>query len=158
LAFVLAVTTPSQVTAADGVLDKSFGTAGATITDFTGAMDSISALVVQPDGKIVTAGRAGSSNIYNFALARYNTDGSLDASFRNVGKVTTVFPNAVHSGAHAIVLQPDGKIVAAGWAYSPANARFALARYNADGSPDAAFGAGGTVVTTFADADKAEAF
>src|SRR5215470_20040936 len=158
LAFALAVTTPSQVAAADGVLDTSFGTAGAAITNFTGARDSILALVVQPDGKIVTAGRAGSSDIYNLALARYNTDGSLDASFGNGGKVTTIFPNAVRSGAHAVVLQPDGKIVAAGWTYSPANASFALARYNSDGSLDAAFGSGGKVATSLGDADSVEAF
>jgi uncharacterized delta-60 repeat protein len=158
LAFALAVTTPSQVAAADGVLDTSFGTAGVAITDFTGAEDSISALVVQPDGKILTAGRAGSSEVYNFALARYNTDGSLDASFGNGGKVTTIFPNAVSSQAYAIVLQPDGKIVTAGWTYSPKNRSFALARYNSDGSLDAAFGNGGTVATSFGDADKAEAY
>jgi uncharacterized delta-60 repeat protein len=157
LAFVLAVTTPSQVAAADGVLDTSFGTAGVAITDFTGGMDSISALAVQPDGKIVTAGMAGPSSEfytvslpfrYNLALARYNTDGSLDASFGNGGKVTTIFPNKVNSGAHAIVLQPDGKIVAAGWTDSLPKGSFALARYNSDGSLDAAFGSGGMVVTT----------
>jgi uncharacterized delta-60 repeat protein len=157
-AFALAVTTPSQAADADGVLDTSFGTAGVAITDFTGgAMDSISALVVQPDGKIVTAGRAGSADIYNLALARYNTDGSLDASFGDGGKVITLFPNAVRSGARAIVLQPDGKIVAAGWTYSPSNGSFALARYNSDGSLDAAFGSGGMVATSFGDADIAEA-
>jgi uncharacterized delta-60 repeat protein len=157
LAFALAVTTPSQVAAADGVLDTSFGAAGVAITNFTGAKDSILALVVQPDGKIVTAGRAGSSNIYNLALARYNTDGSLDESFGNGGKVTTIFPNAVRSGAHAVVLQPDGKIVAAGWTYSPL-ASFALARYNSDGSLDASFGNGGWVATSFGAADMAGAY
>src|SRR5262249_4991667 len=70
-------------------------------------------------------------------------------------------PDAVRSEARAIVLQPDGKILVAGSAYSPtpSNARrFALARYNADGSPDAAFGAGGAVATSFAGAGIAEAF
>src|SRR5215471_8655677 len=89
LAFAFAVMTPSPGAAADGALDTSFGTAGAAITDFTGATDYILALVVQPNGKIVTAGRAGCSAVYNLALARYNTDGSLDASFGNSGKVTT---------------------------------------------------------------------
>jgi uncharacterized delta-60 repeat protein len=50
-----------------------------------------SAVVLQPDGKIVAAGTTIANNSDDFALARYNTDGSLDASFGNGGIVATDF-------------------------------------------------------------------
>ena len=94
--------------------------------------DAVYAVAVQPDGKIVAAGsvRAPATT----ALARYR-DGKLDTSFHGTGKVTT----SIGSGdaeALAVALQPDGKIVAAGYAFSGTKDDFALARYNPDGSPD----------------------
>ena len=96
-------------------------------------------------GRIVAAGVAGSE----FALARYNADGSLDTSFGDGGKVTTGFDPAdvTDDRVAEIVLQPDGKIVAAGTIYNGSNYDFALARYDPDGSLDSGFGAGGTVTT-----------
>ncbi|HYY43019.1 MAG TPA: hypothetical protein VE775_09825, partial [Pyrinomonadaceae bacterium] len=117
---------------ANGSLDTSFDTDGKVTTDFAGGSDSANAVLIQPDAKIVAAGSAAG----DFALARYNADGSLDTSFDGDGKVTTDFSG----GADAIsglVRQSDGKLVAAGGATLPGtNSDFALARYNTDGSLD----------------------
>jgi uncharacterized delta-60 repeat protein len=123
----------------NGSLDPSFGAGGKVSGPFTG---DIRALAVQADGKLVAAGTAGSA----FALARYNPDGSLDTSFGAGGLVTTDFPGASFAEAHALAVQSDGKIVAAG---SAGAAAFAVARYNPDGSLDPRFGAGGLVTTAF---------
>jgi uncharacterized delta-60 repeat protein len=114
-----------------------------------------SSVLVQPDGKILVAGGAFPLFTFlgNMELVRYNPDGTLDAGFGNGGIVPTVFPHG--SYAFELALQTDGKIVAAGTDYvnfsSEANSDtdFALARYNADGSPDASFGNGGQVTTDF---------
>src|SRR5262249_19737343 len=116
---------------ADGSLDKTFGTGGKGITDL-GRADRASGVGLQSDGKIVAAGRAYTTT-YKFALARYNTDGSLDSNFGTGGTVLTDFGGG--NGATSVALQSDGKIVAAGDGYSGGN-NFALARYNADGSLD----------------------
>jgi uncharacterized delta-60 repeat protein len=82
---------------------------------------------------------------------RYNPDGSLDLSFDGDGRVTTNF-SGENARANALVLLPDGKIIAAGYIYdlNPLSyADFALARYNPDGSLDASFGEDGKVVTDF---------
>ncbi len=141
---------------ADGSLHASFGNGGKVTTDFGGAAFA-SALALQPDGKIVVAGSAGPGS-GNFALVRYNADGSLDAGFGNGGKVTTDFGGAAF--ASALALQPDGKIVAAGFFHPQppiGNSSFALARYNADGGLDLSFGLGGTVLTDFSGAAEAHA-
>jgi uncharacterized delta-60 repeat protein len=156
----------------DGSADLAFGVDGMVTTDFLGSYDAISGLRVQPDGKIVAAGVAvlyiSQQDIvdYEFALARYNVDGSLDTDadadpathFDGDGKTMTDFStppggNVQNDRAFAVVLQPDGKIVAAGVGGRGATgpgADFALARYNADGSLDASFGSGGKVLTDFA--------
>jgi uncharacterized delta-60 repeat protein len=126
----------------NGSLDSSFGTNGKATINFDGYYNNGFDLVLQPDGKIVVAGR--DSN--NFAVARFNSNGTLDTSFSGDGKVTTDFGDGMHK-AFAIALQTDGKIVAAGQANSPSDADFALARYNSDGSPDTGFGTNGMVVT-----------
>jgi uncharacterized delta-60 repeat protein len=122
-----------------------FGTAGKVRTDF-GGDDIANALAIQPDGKIIAAGRTGSA----FALARYTRDGRLDRRFGSGGKVVTDFgapagKDALLSphGAAAVAIQGDGKIVAAGGRGS----NFALARYLPDGRLDPTFGEGGKVVT-----------
>lgn len=144
-----------QAHAGAGDLDPSFGAGGKVITDL-GGFDSAHALTLQNDGKIITAGTTGSA----FALARYNTNGSLDTDFSRDGKVITDFfsPGGRVEQASAVILQPDGKIVAGGLADSGATGLdFALARYNPDGSPDEDFGIGGKVLTDFLGFNSVEA-
>jgi uncharacterized delta-60 repeat protein len=134
--------------AADGALDPSFGTGGTVTTPFASGDASAASLLLQPDGKLVAAGKSGA----DFALARYDGAGALDASFGSGGMLTTSFPGATPgSVAASIVLQPDGKLVAGGLAGRGISlgADFALARYDADGTLDATFGTGGLVTTDF---------
>ena len=133
---------------ADGSLDSSFGEGGKQTTEFSGFEDMALGMAIQPDNKIVLAGTSRSADGQahsEFALARYNPDGSLDASFGAGGKVTTDIAG-LSDFAHAVALQPDGKIVVAGDCVTTAAAG-ALVRYNADGSLDAGFGAGGKVIS-----------
>jgi uncharacterized delta-60 repeat protein len=130
----------------NGSLDTTFGNGGTVITNLSGD-DFAAAVLVQSDGKIVAVGGSEDPRGYgsDFALARYLPDGALDSSFGNGGTVLTVFPEGgAYAEAASAVLQLDGKIVAAGYAYG-----FGLARYNADGSLDKTFGAGGMNRATF---------
>ncbi len=134
----------------DGSLDATFG-AGGLVTSDVGHNDSLTSLAIQPDGKLVAVGFAGSGSTFDdFAVLRYNADGSLDSTFGSGGVVITDF-SGFGDVASAVVIQGDGHIVAAG-STEPSilsNGDFALARYNADGSLDATFGAGGKVITDF---------
>ncbi len=133
----------------DGTLDNNFDADGRIITDFFGNNDEANALAIQSDGKIVAAGYAdhGTGSSEDFALARYNPNGSLDTTFSGNGKVVTDF---LGSGdiAEAVAIQSNGKIVAGGYAQGPSRYYFALARYNPDGSLDTTFGGGTGKVTT----------
>jgi uncharacterized delta-60 repeat protein len=130
----------------DGSLDKSFDGDGKVTTDF-GADDELFSVALQRDGKMIVAGVTNAAGTDDLLVARYHADGSLDNSFDGDGKVTTDF-GAVER-ASAITIQRDGKIVAAGLSTAAGTQDFALARYNADGSLDNSFGAGGTVTTDF---------
>lgn len=126
----------------DGSLDTTFGGGtGKVITDFGPNFDPGNSVAVQADGRIVVAGSTGD----DFALARYNTDGSLDPTFGGgTGTVTTNLGGTDHGCDMA--LQPDGKIVVSGGADND----FAVVRYNTDGSLDLTFGGGtGAVITDF---------
>jgi uncharacterized delta-60 repeat protein len=141
--FALARYTP------DGWLDTSFDNDGKVVTDF-GAYDMARSMGIQTDGKIIAAGYTYNGDVYDFALARYNPDGSLDATFGSGGKVTTDFGQKV--AAYDVTIQPDGKIVAAGITHPEEmqyHQNFVLARYNSDGSLDATFGSGGKLITDF---------
>jgi uncharacterized delta-60 repeat protein len=147
----------SPASALPGERDPSFGSNGVVLTSVT-QEDWAEDVIVQPDGKIVVAGATaaaeGSSEPGGYALLRYDPDGSLDTSFAGDGTQITP-PPADHSGAFlAVARQPDGKLVAAGYA-SAANGielpnHFAdvLARYLPDGSLDPDFARGGFVKTT----------
>lgn len=135
---------------ADGTLDTSFGDGGKRVTSIGDGTDQVYALARQPDGKIVAAGSAAFSQStgQDFALIRYNTDGSLDAGFGVGGKVTTAI-NSFGSNEliYAIVLQPVGgetRIVAVG-----GEGTFIAARYTSTGMLDPDFGDGGKVRALF---------
>ncbi|HSA58440.1 MAG TPA: DUF4215 domain-containing protein [bacterium] len=133
----------------DGSPDTDFGPdgTGQVHTDFDepgGSSDVAQAMAIQDDGKIVAAGFSDN----DFALARYNPDGSLDADFGpggadGDGKVTTDL-GSTNEGFEAVAIQPDGKIVAAG-SLELANFDSAIVRYNPDGTLDPTFNPGGPV-------------
>jgi len=135
----------------DGQLDPTFGTGGRVLTDFAGKSETIYAIALQPDGKIVAAGTTtGASN--DFALARYLPSGALDTTFGTGGKVVTALGSDADT-AYALVIQDDGKIVVGGdsnRSASQSGLDFALARYTPAGTLDATFGTGGIVTTPIA--------
>ncbi len=134
---------------ANGSLDTSFNGTGKVTTDFNGGGDYGNSVALQNDGKIVVAGRSHDGNSYDFAMARYNTDGSLDTSFNGTGKVTTDFNGGDDLG-NSVALQNDGSIVVAGSSVvSGTDTAFALARYNANGSLDTSFNGSGKLITNF---------
>ena len=135
---------------AAGALDQTFGIGGKVVSDFFSGSDQANALVVQADGKILVTGFARTSTFTDFALARHNSDGSLDGSFGIDGKVTTSFTGA-NTQARDIALQSDGKIVVGGILNRGPGASytFALTRYFQDGTLDTTFGTNGWVTTNF---------
>ena len=135
----------------DGTPDSSFGTSGTVTTPFTDSPDVARAVAIQPDGKIVVGGHAGSEGTGDFALARYNSNGTLDTSFGTAGKVTTDLSGGLGDGIRGMAILPDGKILAVG-AAGPADG---LARYNQDGSLDASFGVDGKAVVKIGNAAHA---
>ena len=139
---------------ADGSVDRSFGIDGKVTTDMGSGLRQEEALAVaiQSDGKIVVVGQAAIDATppapdlpATFAIARYNSDGSLDAGFGTGGRVS----GSVNGIARAVAIQPDGKIVLAGdFELELSNGVFVsdivVARFNADGSLDLPFGTSGT--------------
>jgi uncharacterized delta-60 repeat protein len=138
----------------DGRPDTGFSGDGIVTTDFAGQADQANSVAVQADGKIVVAGLAttGGPIIPNgdFALARYNTDGTLDASFGGDGLVLTDLGTTADV-ARAVVIRPDGRIVVAG----TADGDVVLARYTQDGELDSSFGDQGSTITDFGSDDFA---
>lgn len=145
---------------ADGTLDTAFGNGGVVITNVFGGEDRANAVSILPDGKILVGGwaaTAGWPTQYDFVLARYLTDGRLDSSFGVNGIRSTDFYGS-WDFLQALVVQPDGKIVAAGEVkYTPMATPYnwymsvGLARYHPDGQLDVSFGEGGKVHTEFYD-------
>jgi uncharacterized delta-60 repeat protein len=133
----------------DGSLDPTFGEGGKVLTTFEpSGIAGASAVLIQSDGKIVVGGRAGGGVESDFALARYLPDGELDPGFGDGGRVITPISN-VTDWLLALVVQPDGKLVAAGYSYERlSQGHIALARYNPDGSLDSRFDGDGVVVAT----------
>ncbi len=129
----------------DGSLDTSFGDPdplnpglrlGYVITSITANNDYQQAALLQPDGKIIVGGTPSPGEM---AVARYNTDGTLDTTFGIGGKVVVNFGS--HSFLRQLAIQSDGKLILAGEALTPA--QFGLARLNSNGSLDSSFGTGG---------------
>lgn len=134
---------------ARGVLDDSFGNGGKIAGVWGNSTIGAARAVTLVDGnKIVVAGQIQN----DFALARLNADGSLDAGFGSGGKVVTPVSAGNWDAATALVRQADGKLLAGGWVYEggSSSGNFAVARYAADGTLDAGFGTQGIKITPVA--------
>lgn len=138
LALVVAFGVPLAL-GAGGDLDPTFGVGGQVTTAFPGGSFA-NAVAIQSDGKIVVVGAAAGPSVRGeFAVARYETDGLLDPTFGDGGMVVTRYHGAV---ARAVALQPNGRIVVAGY-----NTGLALARYRPDGRLDRTFAGNGRIGT-----------
>jgi uncharacterized delta-60 repeat protein len=131
----------------NGSLDTSFGSGGEVITDIVvGGSELILDIALQSDSKIVVAGKAPDPQFlgnHSFALARYNSNGSLDASFGAGGIVLNPTGTGYSDVAQAVMIQPDGRIVAAGRLQIEEAVQFGLMRFNTNGTLDSSFGTGG---------------
>jgi len=128
----------------NGSLDTNFNGSGFVMTSISTSGDVVRDIVIQPDGKIV----AGGSDTNSLALARYNSNGTVDTTFGTNGIVETNFDG--YTQGTSLAVAPAGKLVAAGTAI-PTGAsqyRFAVARYNGNGSLDTTFSSDGKVVTS----------
>src|SRR5207237_2085482 len=122
------------------------------VTPAIGTSAAAYILRLQPDGKLVAGGTANTGSA-QFALARYNTDGSLDSGFGSGGEALTSLGTS--DAIIGLVLQPDGKLVSAGQVHVGTIDEFGLARYNADGTLDSSFGSAGKVTTAIGAGDSA---
>jgi len=143
-------------TASDTSTSDSFGTSGRVLTATAGGSAGMGGrdLAVLPNNKLVVAGGATETTSGpDFVVARYESGGQPDTGFDTDGQQTTpVGPDQAYDFAEAVAVQPDGKVVAAGYSEgsSALEFRWALVRYNENGSVDTSFGTNGRVVTEWA--------
>ncbi|MBK9105841.1 MAG: T9SS type A sorting domain-containing protein [Saprospiraceae bacterium] len=135
----------------DGVLDTFFGVDGIVNTNIRDE-DEATSIIIEPDDQIILGGYSSVAASGDFTLARYNTDGTLDKFFGNGGKVLTDLENVNGSDfIKAMVLQPDGKIIAAGNANNvniELTSDAGMVRYEEDGDLDMTFGIGGIYIVS----------
>jgi uncharacterized delta-60 repeat protein len=132
----------------NGSLDTSFNGTGIVITSVGSSRDYAEAVAIQTDGKIVVAGTSlNASNNLDFAIVRYNSNGSLDTSFGGTGKVITPVGN-FNDWTSSVAIQADGKIVASGYSGLNVSEHFVVVRYNPNGSLDTTFNGTGKVTTS----------
>ncbi len=129
-------------------MDTTFDSDGIVTTDFGASDDFGYAIAVQSDGKILVAGDSNIGGSDDFALTRYNSDGSLDITFGGGDGILTTDFSGNNDTARSIVVQSDGKILLGGQSDNGSNEDFAAARYNSDGTLDTTFGGGDGLVTT----------
>lgn len=135
----------------DGTLDRGFDGDGIATIDFNGGGDVALAVAIQTDGKIVPAGLTNTGDEIFSALARLNTNGTLDSTFDGDGRVTTnVAPgNGINEVVQDVEIESDGKIVAA----ALGGGDFNVVRYSSNGGLDSGFGNGGIARTDFSGVD-----
>ncbi|HOY31521.1 MAG TPA: YCF48-related protein [Bacteroidales bacterium] len=130
---------------ANGTLDNTFSGDG-KVTTSIGSYDYAYSAALQADGKIIVAGISDNGSNYDFAVVRYNANGTLDNTFSGDGKVTTSIGSSDDFG-YSVVVQADGKIIVAGSSNNGSNNDFALVRYNTNGTLDNTFSNDGKVTT-----------
>jgi uncharacterized delta-60 repeat protein len=127
-----------------GALDDTFGISG-VVTTTLGTNACIDNLVIQPDGKIVAVGWCYDGSKDYFAIARYTTAGALDTTFDTDGVVTTTI--GIDCASYDLAIQPDGKMIAGGYAFYGSDYYFAAARYTSTGALDTSFSTDGVITT-----------
>src|SRR5687768_16600132 len=134
----------------DGSLDNTFSGDGKLLTNF-GGDDAAFDIAVQSNGKIIAAGQKFNSTngLDDVALARYNSNGTLDTTFSGDGKVVTDFGGADNGSWGGLAIQSNGKIVVAGYMYSGTDYNFAVYRYNSNGTLDTTFSGDGIAIGNF---------
>ena len=132
-----------------GLAGSLAATGGIVTTDF-GGFECGYDVTVQADGKILVAGLFQQNNNYDFALARYNPDGTLDTTFSGDGKLTTDIKGGNEDWIQSATVQADGKILLAGYSIQNNGFDFALVRYTADGTLDTTFSGDGKLTTNLA--------
>jgi uncharacterized delta-60 repeat protein/uncharacterized repeat protein (TIGR01451 family) len=136
----------------NGTLDTTFGGGtGKVVTDFNGTSDRIWGLTIQTDGKIVAVGETVSlvfPGTNDIAVARYNTNGTLDTSFGGTGKVTTDHGGGASNAAYGVAMSGTN-IIVAGYEAVSGNNDFMVARYTTAGVLDPTFGTLGVTTTGF---------
>lgn len=139
----------------NGSLDSSFGTAGIASVSI-GTFSEITSIAIQSDGKIVAGGEAEVGGVEQFAIARFNSNGTLDTTFNSSGSQPGVvtLPIGTSSFINSIAIQSDGKIVAGGQGEAAGISQFALARFNSDGSLDSSFGNNGITTEALGTSSK----
>ncbi|MCP4210277.1 MAG: BspA family leucine-rich repeat surface protein, partial [Halieaceae bacterium] len=126
---------------------------GIVTTDFGASNDYGQSVTVQSDGKILVAGSAKFGAVYDFALARYNVDGSLDTSFDGDGWATAEYGSWTQDKGYSGTVQNDGKILVAGTTNNGSTYDFTLVRFTADGTFDNSFDGDGFLTTPIGSAD-----
>ncbi len=135
----------------DGSPDTTFGDNGSIYFDPIGSGsddDGCQSIALQADGKIVMVGYTSFNSIIRFAAARLNADGLPDTTFGDNGSMylDVIAPESTNDVCNSIALQANGKIVMGGYTkLDNTDYRFAAARLNSDGSPDANFGDNGSI-------------
>src|SRR5262249_46684391 len=122
----------------DGSLDTTFNGTGKVTTDIGSSDDVARSVAIDGNGKIVVAGYSNVGGTYDFALVRYNADGSLDTTLGGTGMLTTAI-GSLDDSANGVAIDGNGKIIVAGSSYDGSKNDIAVVRYNADGSLDTTF-------------------
>lgn len=141
----------------DGSLDNTFSNDGILTTDFSNGEDQATSLAIQTDGKIIAVGHAKNGKYFDYAMVRYNKDGSLDSNFGINGKIISSF-GLYDDKATSVTIQADGKIIVGGYFNVNkgfANYDYAIARYHMGGTLDSTFNFDGKVTTNHLIDDEA---
>jgi uncharacterized delta-60 repeat protein len=136
----------------DGTLDTSFGTSGKVTQNIGSGHDYGNSHAIQSDGKILLSGYCYNGSNYDFCIARFNSNGTLDTSFGTSGKVIQPIGSSNDYG-YSLAIQPDGKILLSGYCYNGSNYDFCIARFNSNGTLDTSFGTSGKVIQPIGSSD-----
>ncbi len=151
LLFSLMIFASTVSFAQPGSLDANFGADGIVTTSIGNLRDQCRGFTIQDDGKIVAVGYSDNGTNRDFALIRYNTNGTLDNTFSTDGRVTLDLGGKEEG--KSVVVQADGKILIGGHSDSNSDVDFVIVRYNSDGTIDSSFGTSGQVSTDFGKGD-----